>query len=129
MGTVHFIGSKDRLQRIITRSNGTILPDRRFKITMQDYTKKIPGFSFIFRCTWENTDNGIHISYKVYPTLFTLVTFLLQLLIFSLPVITANTAETMSLLLPLMVILSFLGQMRACIVAFCKLFSVPTTIK
>ena len=126
MGAIHFRGSKERLQRIVARSGGKWLPERQFEMNMRDSSKRLPFLTFSFQCRWESTDGGIQITYAVRPTIPTLIGLLLAFAFFAFPLLSQN-APASSYVIPALLILVFLAQMRNCITAFRELFSTPTT--
>ena len=126
MGIIHFQGSKERLQRIVARSNGDWLPDRRFGIKMRDRSKKLPFLTFSFRCQWEPADEGIRISYTVFPTVPTLIFSLLAFAFFAFPVFAAEPVTGGYFVVPILIVLVFVSQMRNAAAAFRDLFSTPT---
>lgn len=127
---IHFQGSKERLQRIVSRSDGEWLPEKRFEIIMKSYSRNRNGLCFQFRCAWESEADSIRITYRVVPTFFTvLLPALASLFFLGLSIIAVTEGGAAALpgfLLPILMIVSWLRQMNECIRDFRKLFATPT---
>ena len=69
---LHFIGSKERLKRSITKQDGKILDGCRFTLLWRSlYFRR--GLTFRIRGTYEKTENGYLLRYRFLPSVATIL--------------------------------------------------------
>lgn len=70
--TLLFHGSKERLRRSIQKQGGSVLPERRFRLTWRSkYFRR--GLSFRIQGSYERREDGILLTYRFAPTAVTLL--------------------------------------------------------
>ena len=130
--TMEFIGSKERLQKTVTRSGGKLLPGQEFQLTMQTRRDRPFGATFRFRGHYQQTAQGFELTYRIYPTTATLISFIAVLLIllstWVAVLITAGFSNIFvcSILILPMFIYGYLCNCKRSEKSFRKLFSAVT---
>ena len=126
-----FHGSKERLQRITERSNGIWFPERKFEITMESRHHKEIDLCFRFRCIWESHADSIQISYRIIPTIPTILIPLAAFLFFiglGILIVTGGSADDWPVfLIPALAVVAWLHRLFECIRDFRKLFTTPAS--
>ena len=81
-GTFDFIGSRERLQKIVARSGGEMLPGRQFRLPVTVKYHRRPGFTFWIGGSFVPLEERLRITYQLRPTAWTWTRYLLCLLLF-----------------------------------------------
>lgn len=129
---MEFIGSKERLQKTVTRSGGKLLPNQEFQMTLQTKRDRPFGAAFRFRGSYTQTDQGFQLAYRIYPTAATLICsmvvifLLLSTWIALLLTPKVNDFSLFSILILPMFIYGHWCNCKRCEKSFRKLFSAIT---
>ena len=131
-GELAFTGSRERLQRIISRSGGKLLPQRQFQMVLKVTLQRHIGFTFQIPGTYTPSDVGFRITYRILPTTATLLRYLLPLVLllvfFIDSLLHASPAPQPLLALAVMALMvcGYFYNRKRCEAQFRKLFSEAT---
>ena len=131
-GTITFIGSKERLQKTVTRSGGKLLPNQNFQMTLQTRRDRPFGAAFRFQGSYQGTAQGFELTYRIYPAVTTLICYMVVVFlllgtwvaILMTPEV-ANKSVFSILILP-MFMYGHWSNCKRCEKSFRKLFSAAT---
>lgn len=73
-----FRGSKERLRKMVLNRNGEFLEEQRFMLVWRSSQyKKMHTLTFRIRCRYEKNENGYCLSYRIFPTAFSVMRMIL----------------------------------------------------
>lgn len=72
-------GDKNRLQKLVTRTNGKMLDNQRFSVVIRsEKVKRYSAIPFLFHCSYERAEGGYQVQYFTTLTLWGCLRLLLS---------------------------------------------------